>query len=90
MTFAEQISQTLVARLAYHQILAKELAKCDEVVAAAALDTFKSLVASGYWLTTVQPVLGSADKTPMELSRMSEGKAAVFLALGCSDHEIFG
>jgi uncharacterized protein (DUF2384 family) len=88
MTFAEQISETLVVELKEHMILANELAMCDEEVAAAALDSFHTRLSSGYWLTKVHPSLGS-DKTPMELSRTREGKAAVLLALGQLSHGVF-
>ena len=86
MTLAEQISQTLVANLMHRMALAQDLAKCDEEVVAAALNTFNSLVSAGKLLTTIQPILGSANETPMDLSRTSEGKAAVLLALGLIDH----
>jgi hypothetical protein len=38
MTLAEQVSRELVANTRVHQVQAKELAKCDEEVAAAATE----------------------------------------------------
>jgi uncharacterized protein (DUF2384 family) len=90
MTLAEKISQTLVANLARDRDLAEESARSAEGGAAAALDTFNSLVSAGKWLTTIQPILGSADETPKELSRTSEGKAAVCLAPGRIVYGTFG
>jgi uncharacterized protein (DUF2384 family) len=78
---AQQLSQALQRQLEHQQALAKQLNHIDEELAAAALDTFESPVGAAQWLTTALSVLGD-EKTPLELSKTPDGKAACLQALG--------
>ena len=89
MSVAKQLSEALTRKLVHQQALAKELAHVDDELAAKALEVFENPVGAAQWLSRQQPILGS-EKTPLELSRTPEGKAACLQALGRLDHGICG
>jgi uncharacterized protein (DUF2384 family) len=89
MTVAQKLSEALQRNLERDQVLAKELIHIDEELAARALVVIENPLGAAYWLTRVLPILDN-EKTPLELSRTPEGKAACLQALGRLEYGIFG
>jgi uncharacterized protein (DUF2384 family) len=89
VTVAQQLSDALKRKLEQQQAIAEELVHVDEELAAKALEVIENAEGAAQWLIRVLPIL-DAKKTPLELSRTPEGKAACLQALGRLDYGIFG